>query len=260
MTWTTQPNKAAIYYEKEGKGIPLLFVHPPSMGHVTFRRQKHHLSNYYQVITMDMRGNGRSGTDEQPLSMAVLAEDVIRVMDEAKINRAYICGYSNGGSVVQEAAIRYPERILGIVLMGGFSEVNSFLLRNEFKLGIWAARTKKMQLISTVLSAAHEWNSKKKRELSSYIRLTPTTLLEQFYRLGLHYSSTNRLKNIHCPVLLIYGTRDDYVHHYRHLFVDNVSGTVEVVLIDDVGHQLPTKKSSAVHDIIKSFIRRHKVI
>lgn len=256
MTWTRQSQKAAIYYEKEGEGIPLLFVHPPSMGHVTFRRQKNRLSEFFQVITMDCRGNGRSGIDEQALTMPVLADDVIRVLDEANLESAYLCGYSNGGSIVQETAIKYPERVLGIILMGGFPEVNSFLLRNEFKLGILAARAKQMSLLSNVLAVAHERNQRNKRDLTNYIRLSPPSLIEKYYRLGLEYSATERLHQIYCPVLLIYGTRDDYVHHYRHLFTEKVSGDVQVILIDDVGHQLPTKKSSAVHEIVKEFIRK----
>ncbi len=258
MSWTQQSQKAAIYFEKEGEGIPLLFVHPPSMGHVTFRRQKNRLSESYQVITMDCRGNGRSGIDEQPLTMSVLADDVIRVLDEANVNSAYLCGYSNGGSIVQEAAIRYPNRVRGIILLGGFPEVNSFLLRNEFKLGILATRAKQMNVVSNVLAVAHERNQRNKRELSNYVRLTPASVLEKYYRIGLEYTATKRLHKITCPLLLMYGTRDDYVHHYRHLFTENVTGEVEVVLIDDVGHQLPTKKSSAVHEIIKTFIGTHE--
>lgn len=258
MPWTKDRHQAAIYFEKEGRGIPLLFVHPPAMGHVTFRRQKHGLSKKFKVITLDLRGNGRSGNDDSPLSMALLAQDVIRVLNAARIRRAFICGYSNGGSIVQEVAIRYPERVCGIILMGGFSEVNSFLLRNEFRAGILAAKAKQMTLISRVLAVAHERDSETKRQLRHYIRKMSPSVLEAYYRLGLAYKSTERLEHIYCPVLLLYGRRDDYVHHYRHLFHENVSGPVEQVLVDDVGHQLPTKKASAVQQVITRFMLQYR--
>ncbi|WP_093052958.1 alpha/beta fold hydrolase [Salipaludibacillus aurantiacus] len=257
MPFTKDEHAADIYYEKEGKGIPLLFVHPPSMGHVTFRRQKSRLSNDYQVMTMDLRGNGRSGMDERPLSMPLLAEDVKRVLDAENVKSAFICGYSNGGSIVQETAIQYPDRVRGIILMGGFSEVNSFLLRNEFRLGIYAARAKQMGLIANVLALAHEREPRRKKDLADYVKRMSPHLLEQYYRLGLAYSATARLEQIQCPVLLLYGNRDDYVHHYRHLFHEKVSGPVETILLGDVGHQLPTKKSSAVHHLIKQFVKKY---
>lgn len=257
MPWTKDRNKAAIYYEMEGKGIPLLFVHPPSMGHVTFRRQKQGLSENFTVITMDLRGNGRSEHDDLPLSMELFADDVVRVMDAAKVKNAVVCGYSNGGSIVQEVAIRYPERVRGIILMGGFPEVTSFLLKNEFRLGIFAAKVKQIKLISMVLAVAHERESRKKQDLANYIQRMSPKLLEEYYRIGLYYKATDRLKYINCPILLLYGSRDDYVHHYRYPFQKYTRGPVDIVFVDDVGHQLPTKRASAVKQIVKQFISKY---
>ncbi|WP_049786663.1 alpha/beta fold hydrolase [Evansella cellulosilytica] len=90
MPWTKDEGKADIYYEIEGSGPPIVFIHPPGMGHVTFRGQKDGMSDQFTVITLDLRGNGRSGTDERELSMAVVAEDVARVLDDCDIKKAYI--------------------------------------------------------------------------------------------------------------------------------------------------------------------------
>ncbi|MBU9724322.1 alpha/beta fold hydrolase [Bacillus alkalicola] len=247
--------KARIFYEVEGQGPAIVFVHPPGMGHVTFRRQKDELKKFYTVVAVDLRGNGRSGMDKRPLTMETVAEDVIRVLDNCGIEKTYACGYSNGGSVVQELAISYPERIKGIVLLGSFPEVNSFLLRNEFKLGIWAMENKLMGLLSNVLAGAHEWNPIKMFQLSSYIKQSNPEILEAYYRMGLEYESTERLTKVTCPVTLIYGERDDYVHHYRHLFKKYVQGPVTVILVGNVAHQTPTKKGSAINQIIKNFIK-----
>ncbi|MBU9714895.1 alpha/beta fold hydrolase [Evansella tamaricis] len=258
MPWTVEDNKARIYYEVEGRGPAIVFVHPPGMGHLTFRRQKEELKKRFTVVAVDLRGNGRSGMDDQPFSMGTLAEDVVRVLDNCGIQETYACGYSNGGSVVQELAIKFPERIKGVVLLGSFSEVNSILLRNEFKLGIWATRNKMMNLVSNVLAGAHEWNPFKMYQLSSYIKQTSPEILEKYYRMGLNYVSTDRLRQITCPVLLIYGERDDYVHHYRHLFKKYVQGPVTMILVGSVAHQTPTKKGSALNQIIKNFIHEYE--
>ncbi|WP_245547056.1 alpha/beta fold hydrolase [Evansella cellulosilytica] len=154
--------------------------------------------------------------------------------------------------------MNYPERTSGIMLIGGFSEVNSFLLRNEFKLGIWATSKKLMGLISNVLAIAHEKKRENKKDLSSYIKKVSPEFLEEYYRMGLVYNATDRLKKITCPLLLIYGQRDDYVHHYRHLFKKYISGDVSMILVGNTGHQVPTKKVHALNHILKEFINQTK--
>ncbi|UCZ53061.1 alpha/beta hydrolase [Bacillus shivajii] len=256
MPTTEGINEAHIYYEVEGSGEKaIVFIHPPGMGHVTFRRQKQGLQKDFKVIGVDLRGNGRSGLDDRPITMELIADDLIRVMDHAGIECAFFCGYSNGGSIVQEIAIRHPSRVKGIIMIGAFSEVNSFLLRNEFRSGIVATRLKQMPLISYVLAIAHEKDKEKLAELRDYVRRTSPAVLEQYYRMGLAYQSTERLKDIQCPVLLIYGERDDYVHHYRHLFRIHCKTDVSMVLVGETGHQVPTKKGHALNHIMKEFIR-----
>jgi pimeloyl-ACP methyl ester carboxylesterase len=249
-----------IYYETAGQGPAVLFIHPPGMGHITFRRQKEELSRSFKVIAMDLRGNGRSSLyNSRPLTMETIAEDIISVLDHARIKQAYICGYSNGGSMVLEAAINYPDRLKGVILLGGFPEVNSFLLRNEFKLGIWAAENKWMGLLAGVLAGAHEWKSLKNMwQLASYVKRTPPEVLEEYYRLGLEYKATDRLGKIQCPMLLVYGQRADYLHHYRKLFSRKMRAPLDMILVGNVAHQTPTRKGSAINKIVKDFIVKHE--
>ncbi|TMW72129.1 alpha/beta fold hydrolase [Alteribacter natronophilus] len=255
MPWTKERGLAGIYYEIKGSGPPLLFIHPPGMGHVTFRHQAEGLCRTHTVIQVDIRANGRSGMDDQPLSMALLADDVRRVLDAAGIRKTFLCGYSNGGSIVQEFAIRYPERTRGIVLLGGFSEVNSFLLRNEFRTGIIAARLRGMRTISEVLAAAHEKGARRK-ELADYVRRTSPAFLAELYDLGLHYKSTDRLHRITSPVLLVYGQCDYYVHHYRYIFQKHLRVSCDVIYVSMANHQLPTKHPKELNRILKEFTEK----
>lgn len=254
MPWTTDERKAKIYYEKTGKGQAIIFIHPPGMGHVTYRGQKEVLKEQFTVITVDLRGNGRSGVDEQGFSINVIAEDVIRVFDECNISSAYICGYSLGGSVAQQLAISYPHRVKGIIIIGGFPEVNSFLLKNQFRVGISTSALNMGKLIANVLAIAHEKNEQKRNDLAQYIEHTPPQILKEYYKAGLQHKTTDKLHRITCPTLLIYGVRDDYVHHYRHYFEHRVTGPLSIILVGNTAHQIPTKKVSALNQIIKNFV------
>ncbi|MGO4889115.1 alpha/beta fold hydrolase [Anaerobacillus sp. MEB173] len=247
-------NETPIYYETEGNGLPILFIHPPGMGHVTFTKQKE-LSRYFKVITCDLRGNGRSDYSGDAISMELIVSDLLAVINDAGVEKVVLCGYSNGGSIAQEFALSYPDRTSALILCGGFSEVNSFVLNSEFKLGILTTKAKFMGLLAKVLAKAH-WKEKDlQKEHEDYMRCTNPEVLSKTYIEGLYYKSSNRLHELTIPILLVYGEREYYMHHYQDIFLKNVND-VEIVYVSKSLHQVPTKHYREFNHLLKDFIER----
>ena len=73
-------------------------------------------------MRIDQRGHGGSGAPPGPYSRAALASDVIAVLDAEGIDRTILVGHSMGGIVAMQAALEFPERIAGLVLIGTTSE------------------------------------------------------------------------------------------------------------------------------------------
>ncbi|UTW70825.1 alpha/beta hydrolase [Anaerobacillus sp. HL2] len=48
------------------------------------------------------------------------------------MEKIVVCGYSNGGSIAQEFALTYPDRVLGVILMGGSQKLIHFYLEMNF--------------------------------------------------------------------------------------------------------------------------------
>ena len=68
------------------------------------------------VIRMDMRGHGASDASEGDYALAMLADDVVAVLDAAAVTRAAVCGISLGGMVAITLALRMPERLSDLVV------------------------------------------------------------------------------------------------------------------------------------------------
>ncbi len=255
MPFTTHQDSTTIYYETTGEGTPILFIHPPGMGHVTFKRQRP-LAGHFQIITFDLRGNGRSTNQAEKITMVLIVEDILTVMDAVGARKVVVCGYSNGGSIAQEFALTYPERVLGVILCGGFSEVNSFLLRNEFRLGMYAAQFKLMKLIAFVIANGHTRAKLFELELADYIKKSDPKVLRNMYNEGLHFKSTDRLQQLTVPLLLVYGAKDYYVQHYQNIFLEKVKTDVDIVYITGAKHQTPTQYSNELNTIIYKFVKR----
>jgi pimeloyl-ACP methyl ester carboxylesterase len=241
-----------LYFEEEGKGKSIVFVHPPGMGLVTFKKQQP-LSESFHFITFDLRGNGKSGNTNERITIPLLASDIVHLLDHLGIEKTVICGYSNGGSIALEFALSNPERIEGLILIGGFPEVNTWLLRAEFLLGIYAAKLKMIPLIAKAIGTAHGKSKSFKQELDQYFRLTNPEILHQMYIEGLKYNCTKRLQTLKVPLLLVYGAKDHYVHSYQKLFQQYVKQT-DIVFISKSRHQIPTKFHNELNRVIKDFM------
>lgn len=107
---------ARIYYEVHGEGEPMVLVHGYPLNGGLFRDNVGPLSEQFQVITLDLRGYGRSETPSSEGSIATYASDVLAVMDAAGVEQAIIGGMSMGGPIVFEMYRQAPERFRGMIL------------------------------------------------------------------------------------------------------------------------------------------------
>ncbi len=227
------------------------------MGSETFRYQKE-LSQYYQLIYVDLVDSGRSTKRVEETSVSRQAEMVHALIQKLKLPPVVVCGYSNGGSIAQEFALRFPEKTRGVILIGGFPEVSTFLLGREFDLGIWAAKNEWLPLFSYVLPAAHFRSKQHQKEMAHFIKQADAKTLQTIYTEGKQYVSTDRLNQLSVPVLLIYGENDIVARPYIKMFYQQVQD-LQVVLVSGVAHQVPTKRPAQCNEIIKGWMTRKQL-
>src|SRR5947209_10702836 len=73
------------------------------------------LAKTRKVIAVEMQGHGRTADISRPMSAANFADDVAALLDYLKIPRADVIGYSMGGGVAMQCAIRHPEKVRKVV-------------------------------------------------------------------------------------------------------------------------------------------------
>jgi len=109
-------------YHDSGEGRPVFLVHgsgPGVSAYANWRLTMPALSKYYRVIAPDMAGFGFTDRPENyNYSMDNWVKHIIGVMDALEIEKAHIVGNSFGGALAIATALRYPERIDRMVLMG----------------------------------------------------------------------------------------------------------------------------------------------
>jgi pimeloyl-ACP methyl ester carboxylesterase len=104
-------NGIRMYYALYGEGPPVLLIHG-GLGHADiWGFQVPALSRDHTVIVADSRGHGRSTRSQQPFSYALMADDYLALLDFLKIDKVALVGWSDGGIIGLDIAIRHPERL-----------------------------------------------------------------------------------------------------------------------------------------------------
>lgn len=114
---TIQANGITQYYEIEGEGPPLVFVHGAFVDLNLWDPQVAALRERYRVVRYDLRGHGRTGAGSQATyTIELFADDLHALLDALGLDRVVVIGLSLGGMVAQSFAVKYGDRLRGLVL------------------------------------------------------------------------------------------------------------------------------------------------
>ena len=108
----------ALNYIEKGSGFPLILLHGNGESAEYFKYQIEYFSSSYRVIAIDTRGHGMSPRGTEPFTIAQLAKDLKDFLDGMGIPKAHILGFSDGGNIALEFALKYDGYLEKLVLNG----------------------------------------------------------------------------------------------------------------------------------------------
>lgn len=131
-----------LHYVESGDGYPLILLHGNGEDSSYFEHQVPVFARHFRVIALDTRGHGKSPRGDGEFSIARFAEDLRAFMDERRIRRAHILGFSDGANIALAFAMKYPERVNRLVLNGGNLRPRGVKLFVQLPvvLGYWLAK------------------------------------------------------------------------------------------------------------------------
>jgi pimeloyl-ACP methyl ester carboxylesterase len=113
-------NGLNMYYEIHGSGEPLVLLHGSYMAisnNFNWTRWIGEFAKTRRVIAVEMQGHGRTADINRDFSYEYLADDIAALLDYLKIEQADLLGYSMGGGVAMQVAIRHPDKVRKVVSM-----------------------------------------------------------------------------------------------------------------------------------------------
>lgn len=134
----------SLYYEVTGSGPPLLLLHGLGSSTRDWQFQTEAFADRYRVVTLDLRGHGRSDKPPGPYSMPLLARDVARFMEAGGLESAHVVGMSMGGMVGLQLAADHPGRVRSLTIV---NSVAAIPVRTWQQRLVWYGRRLLVQLL-----------------------------------------------------------------------------------------------------------------
>ena len=111
-------NGINLYYEEHGKGSPLMLIAGLASDSQSWQPIVEKLSQQYRVIIFDNRGSGRTKPQDAKTSIQVMADDCIALIKHLNLPSVHLLGHSMGGFIALNCAIRYPDYVSKLILVG----------------------------------------------------------------------------------------------------------------------------------------------
>ncbi len=176
-----------MYYETYGSGKPLLMIHGNGGNGGAFNMQVPFFSQHYKVILPDSRAQGKSIDESDTLTYEMMADDMSALLDSLHLDSCYIIGWSDGGINGLLLAIRHPEKVKKLAVTGANLFPDSSALGAFYKEGL--AEEDSLKTKPQTKQIKHEF------KLVHMMNIEP-------------HISSDELKTIHCPTLVIGGDHD----------------------------------------------------
>ncbi|MFD5257311.1 alpha/beta fold hydrolase [Streptomyces bobili] len=121
---TADSDGTSIFYERHGSGPAILFVHGSGGHHAAWWQQVAALRDEFTVVTIDLRGFGKSDSSMPEFDGQDFPGDVVAVLDREDLTDVMLVGQSIGSVAALRAGLLRPERVSSVVLghsLGGIS-------------------------------------------------------------------------------------------------------------------------------------------
>jgi 3-oxoadipate enol-lactonase len=251
-------NGIDMYYELTGKGEPLLLIH--GLGSTTrdWEFQVPSFSQKYRVITIDLRGHGKTDKPKGPYNMQIFAEDIAELLKKLGIKSIHILGISLGGGIAFQFAVDYPDFVKSLIVVNAGIEMpaDSFKLRLEAFKRSFIVKLVGMKKMGDVL-APRLFIKPEQEELRSKLIERWAENDKKAYlsamRALIGWTIRDQLDKIKCPTLII-GSDEDYAPSSVKEEYTKLLQNAKFIEIKDARHAVAMEKPEEFNELVINFL------
>jgi pimeloyl-ACP methyl ester carboxylesterase len=233
-------NDIQMYYAVYGEGEPVLLIHGGLGNADVWGYQVPPLAAGHKVIVADSRGHGRSTRSAKPFGYQLMADDYLALLDHLGIDRTALVGWSDGGIIGVDIAIRHPERLSRLF---------------AFAANYTPEGVKPSVATDPTFNAYIEWAGQE------YARLSPTPKeydafveqISQMWATEPNYTKA-QLQAIKVPTMIFHGDHDEAIEPAHTAEMAQLIPDAKLVIMKDASHFAMWQHPEEFNAIVLDFL------
>jgi 3-oxoadipate enol-lactonase len=252
-----------LNYKLEGvtSGLTIVFIHGFPLTLDSWDAQVEALKSDFRILRYDISGLGKSVHNDCIFTIDSHADDLIRLMDECKIESAVICGLSLGGYIALRAYEKSPGRFSGIILSNTRSAADDNGAKIKRAEQVKSLKENGIEPFASAFSKAIL--SEPFRSTTANFEKVHNTISKQSIKgltgnlvaMAARTDTTERLENINVPALVIYSDMDSVIKQTESEQLQQKIKNARLENIPGAGHLSNLEKPHQFNEVISDFLK-----
>ena len=274
MAEFTTADGVKIFYEVQGEGAPIVFVHEFGGDYRSWARQVATLKSDHRCISFSARGFWPSEAPDEETSygQSRSSSDLLALIDHLVLDAVHLVGTSMGSFTSLDVALAHPERVLTLTLVGNSSGPRDALERDQYRQN-WIGEEVRLREARgpagavDVLRSDPAYRSFQANDPESWATYA-TNLEQQPVHSAIHilktlhwsrvslFDQADRLRAFDKPVLLVTGAEDYYLVAETNDFLVQTLPSCQHLHFDRTGHLANIERAAEFNAALRSHVER----
>jgi pimeloyl-ACP methyl ester carboxylesterase len=245
-------NGIDMHVMQSGVGPALVMIHGGmSTAMANFSGAIQELSSNFKIIAPDSRGHGMTKNPVRQLSYSLMADDIAELISKIRLNHPYVFGWSDGGQIALDLAIRYPNLPTAIAVGGAYIHLPYQYIDGAMSIGKRGPGEIDFDVLSEnipdVVERLKELHSGQGEDYwkELYLALSHAQMNPPPYTEG-------DLKKIIQPTLIFLGDRDQFIPVEQAIEMYRLIPNAELAIVPDTDHSMG-RNPSLIARLAKEF-------
>ena len=247
-------------FNKKEQSIPIVFIHGVGLTYEIWQPQLDFFKNYSNV-SYDILGHGKSSLTKKNISFDDFSDQLIELINELKIDKIHLVGFSIGSLIARNFATKYNDRLQSLILLGSIykrSEQQQEIVNQRFEQAKKELKLSRQALKRWFSDEYLENNPDTYEKISSILSRNNMANFLKVYELFVKHKNNEDFEKIKTKTLIMTGEYDIGSTIKMSQQLNNIIKNSELKIIKDGKHLCGIECADDVNLTIKNFVDKNE--